>query len=657
MKINNLKIDEDDAASFGLKKISMAKLPQVVALVGRNGSGKSRILKSIISSRENLSLQDFLEENLVNVPSSLKNILDPILKHKELNLLVLELNGGQISSEERRALRDEYRKQLLKLGNLERIVFENSISELTNSRISIENNLPGYFKVIDYQLIRNLQEKIEGANDSDTFESIVENLSETNFDEFDLIHKSALSFLIKLPHQLLADKDDCYGDESKFSRRVSFKRFNLFKKNFETFIKKKLDWEKVTTTRKVTAEGVNSLSRGVWLIDGREFNYSEFSDGEKTLFAYVMLFFLIELNPKIHVKDSILFIDEPELHLHPESEIELIDGMRKIIGDTGQLWIATHSLNILSHLNHDEIFMVKNGEVFHPSESTPQNSLNELMGLEDRVHKLGEFVSSISSWAYVNFMTQCFFDPEVIDHAAEQDPQIEVFKKSIQSTNSNTLLDFGAGKGRLYERLKKDENFEKIKYSALEPYTKLHPTLKELGVLEIFNNYKALPENYFDQIVLCNVLHEIPITDLVAVINRIVKALKPNGHIVIIEDRFLPKGEKIGETGFLLMEEPELMELFNLKEHPHIIKSNNLKYEERIMCALISKKELPNQMITKIQVKNALNSLKQSSIKRIKELRDSKTSEQPIKGISKGRRSGLYSQLYINAVLSEELIN
>jgi len=378
------------------------------------------------------------------------------------------------------------------------------------------------------------------------------------------------------------------------------------KKLIKDFLNKDLTWEKKTTEHKETESGVQSNYAGIWKINDREFNYLEFSDGEKTLFAYAMLFFLLDQNPNLNIKESIILIDEPELHLHPDSEIDLINGIKNAIGEKGQLIIATHSINILSTLNYEEIFMVKDGSISHPTQLTPSESLAQLMSIEDRVNRLSDFLSSISTWTYVNFMAQCFSNPEVIQSARLNDPQIESFRKAIRTNltkQTNMLLDFGAGRGRLYEQIKSDFDFiDKINYFALEPTAEFHPDLTKLGASQIFKSHNELPENSFDFILLCNVLHEIPLDEWETNLNKIIKSLKSNGYLIIIEAKELNKGEKIGKIGYLLLDIEEIQQLFNLSKLPSSINVENKK--DSITCAVISKLDM-----TEISRKYILNCL------------------------------------------------
>ena len=477
MKFNNIVIPEKITKERGIEDINLNKLSNVIALVGKNGSGKSRILTLIEKNIfKNIDIFKFNNGYINNPPELLLefNKIHNISKEEVLLIEKAEIIANKLSEEHDEQLYNEFTRitDIFNKKQLSFDVFQNRIKKLSEIfQQQVESCQNVYLRKINFNEINFLQNIIQPNDSTLTFENLVENIASVNdhnYDEFKTIHKNALEYLSQLPHQLVDDLDDCYGDLKKFEKRNSYKRFESLKTHFENFLNKELSWEKTVAERKISSEGVKRLSKGIWKVNNREFKYEEFSDGEKTLFAFALLFFLLEQNPKLNIKESILLIDEPELHLHPDSEIDLIEGLRKTIGEKGQLIFATHSINILSSLNFEEIFMVKDNKIKRPSTSTPGETLSELMGIEARVSKLSNFLTSIDSWTFANFMTQCFDDPEVIESSKPNDPQVEALKKAIieaRSNDVNILLDFGAGKGRLYEQLKEDSNF--FKYGKL----------------------------------------------------------------------------------------------------------------------------------------------------------------------------------------------
>ena len=675
MKFSKIKIQKVLTQAKGIEEIDIQHLSDVVALVGKNGSGKTRILDLIetnLFNAINITPQNIVDGTISCLPKTLSTIKPQISDYQNVVNLQEKLNEIQKQPRTQQiSIEQQQIQQQLSTRS-------QSIQQATNQ---IQQLIPQlqqkYLKRIRANEIQELQQAISGTNQPQqnvvrqpatpnivrinapqnnqeiTFETLIENIAENiNYNELNSLHKSSLKFFIKLPHQLATDKFECLMNDKEFEKRVSYKRYKSLQKFVKDLLKKDLTWDSQISNKNITETGTNFTANGIWKLDDRLFNYTEFSDGEKVLFTYALLFFLLDQNPNLNIRESIILIDEPELHLHPDSEIDLIEGVRNVIKDKGQLIIATHSINILSMLNYDEIFMVKEGVITPPSQVTPGKSLSELMGIEDRVNKLSDFLSDISTWTYVNFITQCFSDPEIIATANQKDPQIEAFKKAIKeksNKSSNMLLDFGAGKGRLYQQLKSDnELINKLNYCALEPNKDWHTDLKNLGATNIFSTYTKLPENNFDFILLCNVLHEIPLEDWEKNLNAIINSLKSDGYLIIIEAKYLTKGEKIGKIGYLLLDKEEIKELFGLSNLPTTITN-----EEKIIGIAIVKSEL--QFVSSARIRNALVTLEENTLKKIEKLREREDyNSQELCGV--GRKMAFLSQQHINAKIALKYI-
>lgn len=624
MKFNKIFIPVENAKEKGIREIDLRRLSNVVAFVGKNGSGKSRILDLIERHVFNLSASSILNSTVSHLPRELANIYPTLNRFKH----IITVEGGQAGT-----LYDQQKKELAPLLiQLEQI----------NGRVKQK-----YLRRIKHVDIQQL--KFDPKQPSnDIFEHLITQKSNGK-DELQSINQSALYFLSKLPHQLAADRMEALLNQTLFEDATSYKRFISLKKYIKDFLKKDLEWEAHKGTVALTQTESSVTYRGAWKLNGRPFTYTEFSDGERTLFAYALLFFLLDQNPNLDIKQSVIIIDEPELHLHPDSEIDLIDGLRSAIGENGQLILATHSINILSTLNYDEIFMVKDGDIQHPSYNSVSDSLSQLIG--ERVSKLSDFLSSISTWSYVNFMAQCFSNPEVIESARENDPQVEALKKAINErlTKSNAmLLDFGAGKGRLFEQIKQDYEFiAKVNYSALEIEESYHQKLTELGASQVYSSYSQLQENSFDFVLLCNVLHEIPLDEWQSNLNKVIKSLKPDGFLIIIEAKTLSKGEKIGKIGYLLLDVQELQKLFGTSGLPGEIISRD---SNAITCAVFSKADL--REITKDDIINCLVALETNTLTKVEELRNTYYDAAQLHHA--GRSSAFWSQLHLNARFAQK---
>jgi ABC-type cobalamin/Fe3+-siderophores transport system ATPase subunit/SAM-dependent methyltransferase len=667
MRIKKIFLDNELTSQCGIEEINISRLNTVVAFVGKNGSGKTRILKLILNNSEKLLSPFRFIDNSISYPAKkFEEYIKYFNNYKEFLLSLeklLEFQEKNKNNPKDDTLVQALNESRQNYSSLEKKYFTNTNkkNQITTKFSAFQaelNNLRNeYIFSIGHSDILQLKEALseDPKKQFTSFEDLIESVADSlNFNVISTINKSSLAFFKKLPHQLVFDYFETLGNEKKYNRRVSFKRYKILKKFINDFLSKELTWESITSDKKLTNDGVQSLQSGIWKLDGREFNYNELSDGERTLFSYCLLFFLMELNPKLKVRDSIILIDEPELHLHPDSEIDLIQGLRKIISDRGQLIIATHSINILSALNLDEIFMVKKNKIYHPSRKIPVESLSELMSLDDRISKLQNLITSISEWSYISFMTQCFLEPEVIAHSSQEDKQFQAFKKTLQKIKkqeTSLLLDFGAGKGRLFELFRNEnELFRNFQYSALEPEKQYHSDLTNLGIKNIFSSHKELTDYSFDIIILCNVLHEIPIKDWVTVLNKIISAIKLDGFLIILEDRLLPKGEKIGEIGFIILDTGSIMDLFSLENPPisFVDKSNR----DRILCTAISRSEI--KVVKKESLLKSLTMLKGNTLDKLRELRKSNTQEQ---SLNLGRLSGFYSQQFINTKLAIDSIS
>lgn len=669
MKITKIRFDESQTSKVGLREIELDRLGSVVALIGKNGSGKTRILNFIENNfNEIADINSFLksELNIIskgaynnNIPRHDIDTINQELWDYKLNQLreLREKGRTRLRSEEIRSLEKEISeleielKKTIKTTSQVNDPLKKVFKQQTNNElyVQLKNN---FVKRIKYDEIRQLQDAITKNDEiNNSFEQLIESLvDEAEYNELGSLYKSSLRFLRKLPNQLASDWIDCLGDTKKFEKRVAFTRYKALKAIFDQMFGKTLEWKTKSIKKNITEEGVESTVTGFWQINNRDFNYSEFSEGEKTLFAFVLLFFLMSQNKNIRLKESIIIIDEPELHLHPDAEIDLINGIRNIIGESGQLWIATHSLNILSHLNYDEVFVVKDGQIFHPSRTIQKEALNELMQIEDRVQKLTEFLTSISEWSFSHFITECFTNPDVIEIAGEDDPQLKTFKEIIKvksNVKNSLLLDFGAGKGRLLEKSFHDEKFKMfVECYALEPNKEYHKSLTSKGIKKVYTSHKDLPKNTFDYIVLCNVLHEIELNQWVPTINSIIESLNSSGHLLIIEAKILSKGEKVGKLGYFLLDQYEIQILFKLNQVPKILKHADIN--DSITSVLIPKTNL--ESIRKEDVIRTMKALEANTLYKIEELR--KKADESYSNNKLGREAAFLSQLHINSRLA-----
>ena len=73
------------------------------------------------------------------------------------------------------------------------------------------------------------------------------------------------------------------------------------------------------------------------------FSFDSLSAGEKEVVDLLLDLFL----RREKYKNSIFLLDEPELHINTSIQKKLMIEIEKLIGDEGQIWIATHSIGFL----------------------------------------------------------------------------------------------------------------------------------------------------------------------------------------------------------------------------------------------------------------------------------------------------------------------
>jgi hypothetical protein len=88
-----------------------------------------------------------------------------------------------------------------------------------------------------------------------------------------------------------------------------------------------------------------------------EFHYKNLSGGEKAAFDLVL-----DLTIKtLAYDDTIVAIDEPELHMNSRLQAALLDQLLALIPPSGQLWLATHSIGMMRRAH--ELWMASPDDV------------------------------------------------------------------------------------------------------------------------------------------------------------------------------------------------------------------------------------------------------------------------------------------------------
>ena len=352
MKIKNLHIKEFK----GLRDISINfekndKPLDLVVLVGSNGSGKTRVLESIL---------DYFQKIVNHIEN--ENVAGVFFETDEQNCLNQGYNSNML---------------YLMLNNY------NDENIVERGRKVVEENLKVFPKIIYVPTETNFQ-KVEIASPMLVREYKFLNIVDTG------LIKDVPSYIATRIIEMANDQEDTPMQEI---RTAVFKEIN------EIFEILDLD---------IKISGISKNAKSIPIFtnsSGDKFDINELSSGEKQLFLRTLAIKM--LNPE----NSVILIDEPELSLHPKWQQRIVDVYRKI-GKNNQIIIATHSPHILGSVKKDNIMLldkdddgkivVRTGDELYDSYGQPtERILEDIMGLKttrnqeifDKLEKIREMVN------------------------------------------------------------------------------------------------------------------------------------------------------------------------------------------------------------------------------------------------------------------------
>jgi len=106
---------------------------------------------------------------------------------------------------------------------------------------------------------------------------------------------------------------------------------------------------------KMSPDQFFNTDQDFWLFDGlNDYEFSEISGGERAIFPMLIDF------ANRNINNSIVIIDEIELHLHPPLQQALIRALPKL-GSNNQFILTTHSDDVASMFTESQIIRLPNG--------------------------------------------------------------------------------------------------------------------------------------------------------------------------------------------------------------------------------------------------------------------------------------------------------
>ena len=347
MKIKNLHIKEyNGLENLDINFESKGKVLDLIVLAGINGSGKTRVLESVL---------DFFYK---------------------IEMFYKSQNKIELFYEE---IEDESIKTA---GNID--VFYNEL----------KNGAKGAFLSPKYLEIKKILKK---------FPKIIYVPTEINFQK---VQKAQTNFKKEYSFINIVDSYEIKDIPSYIATRISKvaneeENLTMGQVRKKVFAEINGIFEILELDVKLSEISKDENSMPIFTdSSGKKFGINELSSGEKQLFLRTLAIKMLE------PENSIIMIDEPELSLHPRWQQKIIDVYKKI-GKNNQIILATHSPHILGSVEKENIILlvknkngaveVRTGENFGNSYGqTMERILEDIMGLKtDRNPSVHELLNQV----------------------------------------------------------------------------------------------------------------------------------------------------------------------------------------------------------------------------------------------------------------------
>lgn len=641
MKIEKINLPESITSQVELKAVKMERLNNVVLIAGKNGSGKSRLLKLIKDQIPNIPNSAKISQLKKQISDYKKHIWDEENNIKLVNSQIVNNNINQSQIDSLKQNKNDY---------------ENNITSYTNKINSWENELD---KALYFSFYPEKEENV--LVDFVPHSLILKDSYTISPQEIDQYARHIYNIGTNSIEQGTIPAIEIIQKKWVNANTISVDDLNI---SLEEKLKIDEDYDRLKKYIKLFLNtDLKRNNDGYPELFNMRIGIAQLSNGQKILLQFCMALFAQEVN----LENLIIFMDEPENHLHPAALIEVLEKITPHVKN-GQVWIATHSINILAHFDPSNIWYIEKGEISYAG-NVPRKVLEGLIGDEAEIEKLSNFLALPAQMASNNFAFESLFYPNVLITGPE-DPQVnqihDIIKDRAINGDKLKVLDFGVGKGRLLstiyenERLRNSNATDWLDFYGYDIFD-THKDICNKAFVGIygncenryFNEAKDIiskhDENTFDFIVMCNVFHEIEPKDWLNLFNSVTslfKLLKEDGHLLIIEDQFLAVGEKAHSQGFLVFDELEFKKLFKIASADKYF-STDYRKDGRLKSH-----HIPKKCITRIDSaskKEALEILLQNSKDQIKNLR--KVTDPTFKT---GKSHGFWAQQLANASLALE---
>ena len=598
-----------EASDSGLQEIDMRRLGRMVALAGKNGAGKTRILEK---------LRFYVDARLVSVPQTAST--QQSLNHAR-QLIQTNPNSEHVEIWKEQVVSYEFQLQLAR----ERVITTH-----------------GLFKALSFvPKSLTLADPWSAPRDQiPSRHSAAQNPGFTNFSELCLFYvEQVVTLHWNASHQGYA------GPSSDKEIAIS-------------------EYERLQTlTKQLLGVAFGRDLEGRPTLFGKPVSASGISDGQR-----VLLQLCVALHAqRASLENTVFLLDEPENHLHPSAAVDLLKFLYENTTNS-QIWVATHSVPLLAYMTSVEpmsLWYVKDGSVSNAGKH-PESVLSSLLGGEEEIAKLHAFTGLPAQLAAINYAAESLLAPKAIGNG-RGDPQVSQVHSALISPVEGQrirVLDFGAGKGRLLEGMSAIALDSGTDISnAIDYFAHNLPCKDEIYCRKTIESiYGSNEKRYFesideyfshrdpgsiDVVVMCNVLHEIPPhkwPEIFSPNSLIGRALSDEGYLLIVEDQRIPVGELAHEYGFIVLDTPHLRTLFNIKQQHNEtekFKVNDARKDGRLKAHWIAKELIANATNTSVRL--AISEVAATSKREIEAIRSKP------KTYANGQLHGFWTQQLANA--------
>jgi predicted ATP-binding protein involved in virulence len=448
-----MRIEELHLQNFrGFRELKLTLPPDLAVFIGSNGSGKSSILDSIA-----IFLSQFL--SLFNKTFSKFDLTEDDINIKSdtvYNIIHIVTDADTITGENTKLTWKNVNSSTNDLWRLSQL-------EIIQNTNDVEINNYAYKILEDIDIFPHLSLPILVYYQTNRISISSASLNASIKDKQAIIYNNQLDGYKEAFSDKINDfrdflywfkEEEEYENEVRLRQDTNFRnpRLEIIRKALETFLEGFPDTEfsdlhivRVSSSRE---GGIRRLSKPSLVIkkNGENFKLDQLSDGEKTLLMIVVDIArrLAILNPSItnpsellEKGTGIILIDEIDLHLHPQWQRIVIPSFKQTFPNC-QFIVTTHSPQVLSAVNRENVFILEDSEIVELTPHTfgrDSNSiLSEVMGVEKRPVKMQERID------------KCF---EMIDNDNLEEAKLELQKLSELLGNNDpdmiqayTLIDF-----------------------------------------------------------------------------------------------------------------------------------------------------------------------------------------------------------------------